>query len=102
ADTSSALTRVASLFASAPPVADAAQDTPAAAPSAPPTPAMAKAHLVVTGAAAESPDQILLGVGVENASEGMNAVIGGLAPGTTLTSGTPWGSTGWILPAAEL
>jgi hypothetical protein len=107
ADTSSAVTRVASLFASAPPanselVEETPPAAPAAAPPAPPPAPLAKAHLVVTGASADSPDRILLGIGVENASEGMNAVIGGLAPGTTLTSGRPWGSTGWILPAAEL
>src|SRR5690606_24057387 len=54
ADTSGTLTRVASLFASAPPVNDdAAQDTPAAARPAPPA-AMAKPHLIVTGASADS------------------------------------------------
>ncbi|MEX2016416.1 MAG: hypothetical protein WD873_07225, partial [Candidatus Hydrogenedentales bacterium] len=67
------------------------------------SPAMAtKAHLVVNGASAESPDQIQLGVAAEGASDGMNAVVSGLVPGTTLTSGKAWGSTGWILPAAEL
>jgi hypothetical protein len=65
-------------------------------------PAAVKAHLVVNGASADSPDQILLGVAAAGAADGMSAVVGGLIPGTTLTSGKPWGSTGWILPAGEL
>jgi hypothetical protein len=56
----------------------------------------------VNGASADSPDQILLGVAAEGTADGMSAVVGGLVPGTTLTSGKPWGSTGWILPAGEL
>ena len=94
-----AMSRVASLIGSPP---QAGGDAPAT--QAPPAqaPAAAKAHLVVNGASADSPDQILVGVSAEGVSDGMNAVIGGLVPGTTLSSGKPWGSTGWILPAAEL
>ncbi|HEX5778501.1 MAG TPA: hypothetical protein VFY21_06635 [Xanthobacteraceae bacterium] len=105
----SAVARVASLFGAtqqgdvqekqAPTIA-----APAAprAPVAPPPTAPAKALLVVTGASADSPDQILLGVSAEGTTSDMNAVVGGLVPGTTLSSGKAWGSTGWILPAAEL
>ena len=89
--------RVASLFAATP---QERTDTPQALPATP-APAV-KAHLVVNGASADSPDQILLGVAAEGAVDGMSAVVGGLVPGTTLTSGKPWGSTGWILPAGEL
>jgi len=105
----SAVARVASLFGStqqgnvqekqAPTVA-----APAASrtPVAPPPTAPAKALLVVTGASADSPDQILLGVSAEGSTTDMNAVVSGLVPGTTLSTGKAWGSTGWILPAAEL
>ena len=100
-DAGGAMSRVASFFNSSPPAQSAAPET--RNPAAPaPAPSAAKAHLVVNGASADSPDQIQLGVAAEGASDGMNAVVGGLVPGTTLTSGKPWGSTGWILPAAEL
>ena len=105
----SAVARVATLFGGtqqgdaqekqAPTIAAPA---PARAPVAPPPPAPAKALLVVTGASADSPDQILLGVAAEGTTTDMNAVISGLVPGTTLSTGKAWGSTGWILPAGEL
>jgi hypothetical protein len=97
ADTGGVFDRVASRFAAPP---QERSDTPQASPATP-APAV-KAHLVVNGASADSPDQILLGVAAEGAADGMSAVVGGLVPGTTLTSGKPWGSTGWILPAGEL
>jgi hypothetical protein len=110
-DPDSAVSRVASLFNStaqqaevqtqAPTVA-APAPSPTRAPAVPPPPAPAKALLVVTGASADSPDQILLGVAAEGTTADMNAVIGGLVPGTTLSAGRAWGSTGWIVPAAEL
>jgi hypothetical protein len=103
ADANGTMTRIASLFAPAPST-DANADAPPvqAAPQPAPSPTAVKAHLVVTGASAESPDQILLGVSAEGASDGMTAAIGGLVPGTMLTSGKPWGATGWLLPAQEL
>ena len=97
ADTGGVFDRVASLFAATP---QERSDTPQELPATP-SPAV-KAHLVVNGASADSPDQILLGVAAEGAADGMSAVVGGLVPGTTLTIGKPWGSTGWILPAGEL
>jgi hypothetical protein len=103
ADASGALARVAALFGQSPQASTEMKEvrTPPA-PSIPAPVAAVKTHLVVTGASADSPEQILLGVSAEGISEGMNAVVGGLVPGTTLTSGRPWGTTGWILPAAEL
>jgi hypothetical protein len=109
ADPDSTVGRVASLFNSASQQASAEKQAPTvAAPAAPRTPvappptAPAKALLVVTGASADSPDQILLGVSAEGTTADMNVVVGGLIPGTTLSTGKAWGSTGWILPAAEL
>ncbi len=111
-DPDSAVARVASLFGGAPqqaeapakqaPTIAAPAPAPTRAPVAPPPTAPAKALLVVTGASADSPDQILLGVSAEGTTTDMNAVVGGLVPGTTLSNGKAWGSTGWILPAAEL
>ncbi len=109
ADPDSTVGRVASLFNSASQQAEVQKQAPTvAAPAAPRTPVApppttpAKALLVVTGASADSPDQILLGVSAEGTTADMNVVIGGLVPGTTLSTGKAWGSTGWILPAAEL
>jgi hypothetical protein len=62
----------------------------------------AKPRLVVKGASAENNEEILLGVTVESPREGATGVISGLAQGTTLSKGKPWGSTGWVLPASEL
>jgi hypothetical protein len=109
-DPDSAVARVASLFGGsgtqqatqekqAPVVAAQA---PARTPAAPPPTAPAKALLVVTGASADSPEQILLGVSAEGTTADMNAVVSGLVAGTTLSAGKAWGSTGWILPANEL
>ena len=92
ADSAAPLTRLASLVN--PPVIPAERATPA--------PAFARPKLVVNGASADSPDQILLGVSVEGSTEGVNAVVGGLAPGTKLSTGRQWGATGWIVPASEV
>jgi hypothetical protein len=59
-------------------------------------------RLVVNGANAENNEEILVGVGVDSPREGVAAVISGLAQGTTLSAGKPWGATGWIVPASEL
>jgi len=61
-----------------------------------------KPRLVVKGANAENNEEILVGVTVESPRDGATGVISGLAQGTTLSSGKPWGSTGWTLPASEL
>jgi hypothetical protein len=61
-----------------------------------------KPRLVVKGANAENNEEILIGVTVESPRDGATGVISGLAQGTTLSSGKPWGSTGWTLPASEL
>ena len=58
--------------------------------------------LVLEGSTTESGDAILLGVKVAGPVEGAVAVISGLAPGTTLTTGQRSGPNGWLLPAAEL
>jgi len=92
ADGASPLTRLASIVN--PPVLPAERATPA--------PVFARPKLVVNGASADSPDQILLGVAVEGNTEGVNAVVGGLAPGTKLSTGRQWGATGWIVPASEV
>ena len=59
-------------------------------------------RLVAEGASAENGDAVSLGVRVEGPIDGVIAVISGLRRGSTLSSGRPWGETGWIVPAAEL
>ncbi len=59
-------------------------------------------RLVADGAVMESNDEILVGAVAEGPVEGANAIISGLAPGTVLSNGTPWGATGWIVTAGEL
>jgi hypothetical protein len=91
-------TRIASLFTSA---SETKSDTvPAPADTA--AKKLSAPRLVVNGASAENNEEILLGVGVESPHEGVTAVISGLAQGTTLSTGKPWGATGWIVPAGEL
>jgi hypothetical protein len=72
----------------------------------PATPASAapgqNARLVVNGATADNAEHILIGISAENAGADMTAVVSGLAPGTVLSAGKPWGATGWIIPAAQL
>ena len=60
------------------------------------------ARLVVNGATADNAEHILIGIAAENAAANMTAVVSGLVPGTTLSTGKPWGNTGWIVPASEL
>jgi hypothetical protein len=84
-------TRLASLIAP-----ESQSQTPARAAELP------KPRLAVTGANAENNEEILIGVTVESPRDGATGVISGLAQGTTLSSGKPWGSTGWTLPASEL
>lgn len=80
----------------------ASAPAPATTPVAvPPEPAQS-ARLVVNGATADNAEQILIGISAENASPDMTAVVSGLVPGTTLSAGKAWGSTGWIVPAREL
>lgn len=71
-------------------------------PAEPQAAAPPRTRLVVNGANADSTDQILLGVALEGPADGLNAVVSGLAPGSTLTAGRRWGDTGWIVPANEL
>lgn len=59
-------------------------------------------RLVTDGAVMDSDDEILIGAVAEGPTSGASAVISGLAPGTLLSNGTPWGATGWIVPAPEL
>lgn len=94
-----AKSRLAAMLAPAsqqPAPATQASLAPAAAPVQQP------ARLVVTGSTADNAEQILIGIAAENASLDMTAVVSGLEPGTVLSAGKPWGSTGWIVPASEL
>jgi len=59
-------------------------------------------RLVIETADAGSEDEIGLGVKVQGPIEGVLAIVSGIAAGTTLTRGRPWGETGWFVPAAEL
>lgn len=59
-------------------------------------------RLVSDGAVMESDEEILVGAVAEGPVDGASALITGLAPGTTLSHGTPWGATGWIVPAKDL
>lgn len=72
---------------------------PALAP-VPPAPALPK--LVIEGASAGNGDDIGIGVKVTGPIEGVTAIISGIAAGTTLSNGEPWGETGWFVPAAQL
>ena len=72
------------------------------APDAEKTRSPAGPRLVAEGASAENGDAVSLGVRVEGPIDGVIAVISGLRRGSTLSSGRPWGETGWIVPAAEL
>jgi hypothetical protein len=73
-----------------------------------PAPAPQRVHssttprLIVEGASAENNREILIGASVEGPTEGATVVVSGLATGSTLSVGRPWGATGWIVPAAEL
>jgi hypothetical protein len=93
--------RFAALFASAPRT-EAEPSVPVAQKAASAETPAAHTRLLVKGANADSTDQILLGVVLDGPGDGLNALVSGLAPGSTLTAGRRWGDTGWIVPATEL
>ncbi len=65
-------------------------------------PAPATPKLVVEGADAGRRDEIGLGVKLQGMAEGALVFVSGLAAGTTLSTGRPWGETGWIIQAADI
>jgi hypothetical protein len=75
-------------------------------PQTPPTPLQPVVpelpRLVIEAADAGNEDEIGLGVKVQGPIEGVTAIVSGIAAGTTLSKGRPWGETGWFVPAAEL
>ncbi len=93
---------LASVLGARPVLLESASPGPALAPDFEKTRSPAGPRLVAEGASAENGDAVALGVRVEGSSDGVTAVISGLRRGTTLSSGRPWGETGWIVPAAEL
>jgi hypothetical protein len=93
---------IATALGARPVALESASPGPALAPGPETTRSPAGPRLVAEGASAENGDAVALGVRVEGASDGVIAVISGLLRGTTLSSGRPWGETGWIVPAAEL
>lgn len=73
------------------------------APPAPLQPVVTEApRLVIEAADAGTEDEIGLGVKIQGPIEGVTAIVSGIAAGTTLSRGRPWGETGWFVPAAEL
>jgi hypothetical protein len=71
-------------------------------PAVEPAPITPTPRLVIESADAGNEDEIGLGVKIQGPIEGVLAVVSGIAAGTTLTRGHPWGETGWLVPAAEL
>jgi hypothetical protein len=65
-------------------------------------PAPEAPKLVVEGADAGPHDEIGLGVKLRGAAEGALIFVSGLAAGTALSTGRPWGDTGWIIQAADI
>jgi hypothetical protein len=65
-------------------------------------PAADTPKLVVEGADAGPRDEISLGVKLRGTAEGALVFISGLAAGTALSTGRPWGETGWIIDAADI
>ena len=65
-------------------------------------PAADTPKLVVEGADAGPRDEIGLGVKLRGTAEGALVFISGLAAGTALSTGRPWGETGWIIDAADI
>ncbi len=65
-------------------------------------PASDTPKLVVEGADAGPQDEIGLGVKLKGAAEGALVFISGLTTGTVLSTGRPWGETGWIIQAADI
>jgi hypothetical protein len=79
------------------------RSSPAPAPL--PKPAAPQAvlpKLVVEGADAGGNDEIGLGVRMSGPIEGVMAIVTGLATGTKLSRGQPWGENEWFVPASEL
>lgn len=77
--------------------------SPQTPPAPPLQPAIPEApRLVIEAADAGTEDEIGLGVKVQGPIEGVLAIVSGIAAGTTLSRGRPWGETGWFVPAAEL
>jgi TPR repeat protein len=74
---------------------------PPAAAGTPPAAAITP-KLVVEGADAGPRDEISLGVRLNGAAEGALVFVSGLAAGTALSTGRPWGETGWIVNAADV
>jgi len=67
-----------------------------------PAPVAPIPRLVIETVDAGSEDEIALGVKIQGPIEGVIAIVSGIAAGTILTRGRPWGETGWFVPAAEL
>jgi hypothetical protein len=86
---SDALTRVAAYM-------------PRAAEPAEQLPVVPAIRLVIEGATVESGDMIPVGLKAEGPIDGAVAVVSGLVVGTVLSAGRPWGSTAWVVPAAQL
>jgi len=68
-------------------------------PAAPPA-EMPK--LVVEGADAGRGDEIGLGVKLKGPADGGLVFVSGLAAGTVLSTGRPWGDTGWVINAIDV
>ncbi|MCC6946442.1 MAG: hypothetical protein IT539_01615 [Bradyrhizobiaceae bacterium] len=95
-------TRLASLVSTQDTQETAAVRQQAAEPAASQNQSAQPARLVVNGATADNAEHILIGIAAENAAADMTAVVSGLVPGTVLSTGKPWGNTGWIVPAHQL
>jgi hypothetical protein len=78
-------------------------NSPQTSPAPPIQPTIPEApRLVIEAADAGTEDEIGLGVKVQGPIEGVMAIVSGIAAGTSLSRGRPWGETGWFVPAAEL
>ena len=75
---------------------------PRAAEPASQLPVVPAVRLVIEGASIDNGDIIPVGVKAEGPIDGAVAIVSGLAVGTVLSAGRPWGSTAWIVPANEL
>ncbi len=67
-----------------------------------PAPVVPAIRLVIEGASIESGDMIPVGLKAEGPIDGAVAIVSGLAVGTVLSAGRPWGSTAWVVPADQL
>ncbi len=70
--------------------------------AAEPVPEIPAIRLVIEGASIENGDVIPVGLKAEGPIDGAMAIVSGLAAGTVLSAGRPWGSTGWVVPADQL